>query len=443
MLDAFLKNLNDHRLFQHNQKLILAVSGGIDSMVMVDLFIKTGTDVAFAHCNFGLRGRESDADENFLKEIAARFNLPIYVNNLDAKAHASEQKLSIQMAARDLRYHWFDELIRSTEYELYATAHHFDDQLETFFINILRGTGINGLTGIPIKNGNCIRPLLFADRNMIVDYAKKNRIDFREDSSNNSDNYLRNRIRHWVLPSLDKTKMNYKSGFENTFAALQSTGQFVSSQVDEIKNDLLRKENHYIKIDIRKLLQIKEPAFVLFELVKDLNFNFPTIREVISGLNKNPGKRFFSATHELIIDRHKLLIGEIKKNDSIELAIAEDISAINFPINMKFYKFEYKGQKIPPELNVAWIDHAKLEFPLQIRKYQEGDFFYPLGMKGRKKLSDFFIDEKFSIPQKRKTYVLVSQGKIVWIIGHRIDNRFKITSKTSQVYAMEVILKAL
>ncbi len=410
-------------------------------MVLAHLFMQAGIDTAFAHCNFGLRGEESNADEMFLKNFAIKHNHQIYIGKLDAKAHATQHKISIQMAARDLRYGWFENILQTTDYELYATAHHFDDQVETFFINLLRGTGINGLTGIPARNGNCIRPLLFADRNMIRNYAKKNKIDFREDSSNKSDNYLRNRIRHWVLPVLEKAGGNYKSGLENTFNAMISSRKFIDNQMDLIKAGIMKQLDDYIYINIDGLSKTSEPAFVLFELIRAYNFNFPAARDIIAGLKKTPGKRFYSPTHELVIDRSHLIISVIRNVENLSCEIPEDISEINTPVNIHVSKFCYMGQSIPKKATFAWLDFDKLNFPIEIRNYREGDYFHPLGMQGRKKLSNFFIDEKISIPQKRKTYVLVSGGQIAWIIGHRIDNRFKITMNTRTVYALEIIFK--
>jgi tRNA(Ile)-lysidine synthase len=443
MVNDFLKNIEKCQLLRHDQKLFVAVSAGIDSMVLADLLLKTGIDMGFAHCNFGLRNNESDADERFVYDTAIKLNLPIYIKKFDVNQYASDNKLSIQMAARELRYGWFDELIETTDYELYATAHHFDDQMETFFINLMRGTGINGLKGIPVKNGNCIRPLLFADRNMIAEYARTNNVKFREDSSNKSDKYLRNRIRHLVLPSLEKTRENYKTGFDNTFSILQYASRFISGQIKIIEEELLQKYVDHFTIDINKLMQIDEPAFVLFEIIKNQNFNFSTVKNIVSGINKNPGKQFFSPTHELIIDRDKLIVCEIKDEEAIKLDIEEHVTEISQPIEMQISKFHYSGQQIPNNSNIAWLDFNKLEFPLQIRKHREGDSFAPLGMEGSKKLSDFFIDEKLSILKKRNTYVLVSQDKIAWVIGHRIDNRFKITDNTTDVYAMEIIFKPI
>lgn len=443
MYEQFQKYVDQHKLFNHDQKIMLTISGGIDSMVMADLFIKASVEVAFAHCNFGLRDKESDADEAFVKQFAAKHQTPIYIKKMDTRAYAAEHQLSIQMAARELRYNWFEKLVQDYDYKLYATAHHFDDQMETFFINLLRGTGISGMSGIPIKNGNCIRPLLFASRNMIADYAEKQGIAYREDSSNSSNNYLRNRIRHWVLPTIEKTKPDYRTGFAHSLNTMKQTEQFIAQQINRIKKEIMHQENDHIFIDKKLLMEMDNKTFVLFRILQPYQFNFSTVQDIVTGLGQLSGKRFFSETHELITDRKHLILTEKQDVEFDPILITQHQQAINMPIGISFSTFKYEGQPIPKSPAIAWLDISKLQFPLELRNFRPGEYFYPLGMEGRKKISDFFIDEKFSILKKRNTFGLFSGGKIAWIIGHRIDDRFRITKNTSTVYAMELIIEAL
>jgi tRNA(Ile)-lysidine synthase len=439
MTNSFIAYIEKIKLFNHNQKILLTVSGGIDSMVMLDLFMKSGFQAGIAHCNFGLRGDESDADEMFVSESAKIYRCPLYVKNMDAKSFAEKQKLSLQMAARELRYAWFEELIDETDFDLYATAHQFDDQIETFFINLLRGTGIAGLTGITPKNGNCIRPLLFAERNKIVQYAKENGIKYREDSSNAKHDYLRNRIRHIVLPAIEKAKPSYKSGFQKTFKALELTSEFLQDKIEKPKSEILNQKDDMIYVEMEKLKQEPQPEFLLFEMLKVFGFNFSTIAGAYKSFGKSSGKRFLSKTHELFVDRKFLIVKEIQAHSKDEGEIEPGQDEIKTPIHLKLSDFMYTNQKIPTSSSVAWLDYDKIKFPLIIRNFEEGDYFVPLGMKGRKKLSDFFIDQKIPVPEKHNIKVLISGNEIAWIVGHRIDNRFKISSETQRVFSVEII----
>jgi len=440
MLNDFLTFTKDKDLPISNKKFLLAISGGIDSMVLADLSMKAKIDVGFAHCNFKLRGFESDGDEAFVSQKALEYGVEFFVNELDAAEYAEKKKVSIQMAARDLRYGWFEELMNSTSYDYYATAHHFDDATETFFINLFRGTGIAGLTGISAKSGRCIRPMLFATRSQIEDYAKSENIVFREDSSNFKNDYLRNRIRHFVMPALEKSNQEFRSGMEQTLNILGKTNAFLQDELDRRKQKLIFDErNGIIKISIHKLLSENQADFVLFNLLKPYQFNFAVVKKIIASLVGESGKRFLSPTHELVIDREYLLLFNNSDNGEESYLLAETTSEITEPFHMTISKKPASDFKISKNENEACLDFNKLSFPLKIRKHKEGEYFFPLGMKGRKKLSDFFIDQKLSIPEKKNTWLLISGGKVAWIIGHRIDDRFKITESTRKIYHIEII----
>lgn len=440
MLEPFLKYAKDYCLVEKEKSVLLAVSGGIDSMVMVDLFVKSGFSAGFAHCNFGLRGAESDADAAFVQEMAKKYNCPVYFKNFDTSRYAIEKKISIQMAARDLRYAWFDKLIQNTEYGCYATAHHFDDQVETFFINLIRGTGIAGLTGIAPLKGRCIRPLLFADRKMIEEYAKKNDIPSREDSSNLKDDYLRNRIRHFVLPELEKADMHFKSGMDNTFEALADAGEFIATEISiKCRSICTQKKDGEFNINIQKLKQEKHPGFVLFHILKPLGFNHSNVSNIIASIDREPGKCFLSRTHELVIDRDLLIVSARNDETGKAAEIPASAQEILSPVHLAIEIFAFDGQAIPRSPDIAWLDYDKLHFPLVIRNYTQGDSFVPLGMKGHKKLSDFMIDRKIPLPEKRNIRLLTSGDEIAWVIGFRIDDRYKVTSKTNRVLALRLI----
>lgn len=439
MIDSFIANIEKLKLFDHNQKILLAVSGGIDSMVMLDLFMKSGFQTGIVHCNFGLRGDESDADEKFVSESARIYRCPLYVKKMDTKSFGKKRKLSLQMAARELRYAWFEELMDKTEFNLYATAHHFDDQVETFFMNVFRGTGVSGLSGIPQKNGRCIRPMLFAERKMIVQYAKENGIKYREDSSNAKHDYLRNRIRHFVLPAIQKAEPSFKTGFRNTFKALTATSAFLNDEIKKRKSKILEQKKDMIYVCMEELKKESQPEFILFEMLKPFGFNFSAILGAYRSFGKTSGKRFNSDTYEMFIDRKELIIREIKPHSTAETEIATGVDEIDKPVHLKFSEFKYEDQKIPTSPEIAWLDYDKLKFPLKIRNFREGDYFVPLGMKGRKKLSDFFIDQKIPVPEKQNIKVLISGNEIAWIVGYRIDNRFKISSATRRVFTSRLI----
>jgi tRNA(Ile)-lysidine synthase len=441
MFEEFIKFLKEKNLLAPGDKVLLAVSGGIDSMVMANLFKSGDFPLAIAHCNFNLRGLESDEDQRFVESISTNWKVDCFVKQFDTLAYCNKNNVSIQVAARNLRYAWFDELSGETGYNVYATAHHFNDQMETFFINMLRGTGVSGLRGIPAKNGKCIRPLLFATRMMIEQYATANNIPFRDDSSNDENHYLRNRIRHFVLPALEKSEANYKRGIKQTMLIMEQSMDFIDAGLENIKKNLLFPVGETFEIPIEKIKQKKNALFILFELLKPFGFNPSHVQNIILALDVNhPGKLFYSSTHELVIDRRSLIISKIEAVKDETFYIDPKAAEIIKPVHLKM-KVAPKTDdfSISTNENIAQLDFNKLKFPLKIRKCNEGDYFFPLGMKGRKKVSDFFVDQKIPVPEKRKIYLLLSGRDIVWIIGKRMDDRYKITGKTTKVLIVEAI----
>lgn len=443
MQHKFSRFIHERQLIEPDTSLLLTNSGGIDSMVLTHLVAGAKIPFAIAHCNFGLRGHESDADEQFVHKTALNYGVAFHVIRFNTKGFAADNKLSIQEAARILRYNWFEKLLPNTGCAHYATAHHFDDQIETFFINLFRGTGISGLRGIAPKKGNCIRPLLFATRAEIEDFARFHRIEYREDSSNSSDNYLRNRIRRHVIPALEGAKPGFRSGFSQTMDILRGAEVFLSEKVEQIKKEVLFKEDENFRLDLKKLADHEPIDFILFEILRHFGFNSGTVKSMVEEAKTPSGRVFLSPSHKIVTGRGEFWImpfqAENTQINSADTLIAEDTTRVEKPIQLSFEKITINQNfKIDRRPEVAQLDYDKLKFPLLLRKPVEGDFFYPLGMKGKKKLSDFFIDQKFTPVQKQKARVIVSDEKIVWLVGQRIDDRFKITPSTKTVFKIQL-----
>nr|MBA3704911.1 tRNA lysidine(34) synthetase TilS [Bacteroidota bacterium] len=442
---ALLSYIKKENLFNPSDKLLLTVSGGIDSVVMCELFHQAELNFAIAHCDFQLRGKESKKDALFVKQLAKKYKVPFFCKQFDTAAYADGIGISIQMAARDMRYEWFEEIRKNEKFHFIATAHHQDDSIETFFINLIRGTGISGLHGIMSKQGRIIRPLLFTNKTGLEAFAKKHGLKHREDSSNQSDKYVRNKIRHHVIPVLKELNPVFENSFNNTIQRLRDVEAIYKLEVENKRSKIVIQGENTITINIQQLKNLNRTCTYLYEFLKPYDFNADTVESIFNSLDAESGKQFFSATHRLVKDRGFLKI-EIRKFN-----FESGISSFKFHIDKDQKQLVVDGLKLKfkllfklPKLNFqnptsAFIDLDKLKFPLEVRKWQKGDTFYPLGMKGKKKLSDFFIDKKLSLHQKENIWLLSSQGKIVWVIGLRIDDRFKITDKTKKIYFVELV----
>jgi len=434
MVEQFLKYIHTEKLFHSSQRILLAVSGGADSMLMLHLFTDAGFSVAVAHCNFGLRGSESDGDEQFVAEYCDKYNLAFYVKYFDTQDYALEKGISIEMAARDLRYAWFDGLLSKHNLDLLATAHHQDDVIETFLINLSRGSGIKGLSGIQPKSGKIIRPMLFTNRTEILDYCTRLKIDFRTDSSNIDTIYKRNLIRQQVLPLLEQVNPAFRRNALKTIGNLHETGQLFQQRMSEIKSWIYSEDDQGVMIHIDKLLTLNPLRTILFELIREFGIQADQTNDIIDSLTKESGRKFFSDEYRLIKDRAYLLISPFMSKQDLVFYIEEDCLKINYPVHLSFETQERKADfRFSTHLNVIDLDLDKVVFPLMLRHWQEGEYFQPLGMTGLKKLSDFFIDEKYSIPEKENAWILASGNQVVWIVGKRLDDRFKITSKTKRI----------
>lgn len=442
MIQKFQNFIQSHRLFKETDTILLAVSGGIDSTVMVELFDLNNFHYEIAHCNFGLRGKESDDDENFVLQIAKKKNVRIHSQRFETKKFASREKISIQMAARSLRKQWFSQLIDEFGYASYATAHHQDDQVETFFINLLRGTGISGLHGILPKQEYLIHPMLFTNREEIEAFAKKNTIAFRTDSSNLKTDYLRNKIRRHLLPVMKTIQNNYATVITENISRLKQAEEIYLQQINTVKDNLLEITNDEIKIPINDLIELKPLETFLFEFIEPFNFQFSDVRNIIRSLNSQSGKTFFSRTHKLIRERDFLIISKCKpvEDSDYVFTINQDDQEVLTPVNLRVTKLERSVNfKIFKDPKIAILDADRFVFPLEMRHWKRGDHFFPLGMNHKKLLSDFFTDNKFSVTEKKITWLLCSGKDILWIIGHRIDDRFKVTDSTKRIIIFELI----
>lgn len=440
MLPSFKKFISSNNLLSGTNTVLLTVSGGIDSIVMCHLFSEAKITFAIAHCNFKLRGKESDGDETFVKQFAKELSVPFYSTTFNTGAFAKEKNISIQMAARELRYEWFEEIRKKNKYDFIATAHHKGDVAETLLINLTRGTGIHGLHGILPKQNKIVRPLLFAAKDEIIEYAKQHKLKHREDSSNTSDKYIRNNIRLNVIPQLKKINPSIENTLYETARQLGQAESVLNTLIEKCKTEVLQKQQETYIISIKKLQHFTPVEFYLYEIINPFGFNGDTVKNIASALKGESGKMFYSEKHSLLIDRDNLVIHRLVKRGSHAYSFTKDSDAIKAPLNIRFKKTEYSSNvKIAASKKISCFDYDKLSATLTIRKWKEGDSFTPLGMKGKKKLSDFFVDNKFSLYDKENTWLMLSGNDIIWVIGHRLDDRYKVTPATQHVLVCEVV----
>lgn len=429
MFQLFQNHLNTNLSFLNGKKLLLAVSGGIDSMVLVHLCHQLNLDFAIAHCNFQLRGEESNDDEAFVAHQAKLLKISIFIERFDTQTFAEQQKMSIQVVARNLRYEWFYSLLANHNFDYILTAHHLDDSLETFLINFTRGSGIEGLTGIPQQNDKIVRPLLNFSRNDIEVFAQDNTVEWREDSSNATDKYWRNKLRHDVIPVLKELNPSLLASFENTVLHLKQTQSLAEDAVKSLYQTVVTEEEHHTVIDLKKLLKYANYKAYLFEWLQP--FGFSDWTAVYDLLEAQSGKQVLSESHILLKNRGVLLLfPKLAKTNEEVYWITKDQSEVKVPLKMSFCNV---GDISNQSSNVIFVDEDLLQFPLILRRWQEGDVFQPSGMTGKKKLSKFFKDEKFSLLDKANAWLLCSENQIIWIVGQRADERFKATANTTKI----------
>ena len=441
MLKAFKSYIHSSGLFSQSDRILLAVSGGVDSIVMVQLFKDAGFNFGIAHVNFELRGDECDGDETFVKNLAEQFAVTIYMKHFDTKQYAADRKISVQMAARDLRYAWFDEIVTDNDYNFIATAHHLDDQAETFFINLLRGTGISGMHGILPKQGKVIRPMMFTTREKIMAFALDLNLAWREDRSNKSRKYLRNKLRLDVLSELYKINPLFSYKLNESISHMRDVETIYNYHIAGVTADLVQQTPNGITISIDWIYEYQPHNTYLFELLKPYGFSYPVVKEIVRSIDTFSGKVFYSPTHRLLRDREHFIIQPLSDLspdtiDSEVYTIERNTTNIEFPVCLCTHETDNITELPMGKASIACLDLDKLQFPLKLRKWEKGDWFMPLGLKGKMKLSDFFINQKVSLADKEKIWLLLSGEDIVWVIGKRIDNRFRITPKTKKSFVI-------
>ncbi len=413
--------------------VLAAISGGIDSVVMLHLFVEAGFRPGIVHCNYGLRGGESDGDEAFVRELAEGYRLAFYVKRFDTEGYARDNKLSVQMAARRLRYQWFEAVRRDHGYGSVAIGHNKDDTVETFLINLARGTGLKGLTGMKPKAGHVIRPLLFATRQEIATYCHQQGITYREDSTNQTIKYSRNKIRHHIIPAFEQLNPGFLETMAGNMERLQAAYALYNSQAQAHLQGLVRRQGSDLWID-KRIGALKGDEALLYELLKGYGFTGERIREVAAGIQGPPGKQYWSDTHRLIRDRRWLILTPRRPYSPLRYYIESADEDLHDPIHLSFRLVEDVGHyKMPLSREVACVDYDKLHFPLILRKWQQGDYFQPLGMKGLKKISDLFVDRKYSILDKERSWLLTQGEQIIWVVGERLDERFKVEAHTRRI----------
>lgn len=437
LLDEFEKYVAENELFTHDDKVLLTVSGGVDSMVLMSLTAAAGYNFGVAHCNFQLRGKESDEDEVLVEREAKRLGVEFFNKRFDTTAEMERTGESMEMAARRLRYQWFRELCDEHGYTVIAIAHHVNDSIETFFINMLRGTGLRGLTGITNHVGRIVRPLMFTNRKDIHDYAVAHRIPFREDSSNRSTKYLRNKVRIGLIPMLKEITPQFTTIMRRNVSRLSQAQDFITSAMNIIKRDVIEHSGDIHTIKVSNINSSLPRNFVIYEILSsEYGFKGDVVDALCHALDNNStGRRFYSREWVAVVDRGNIVVSTILDTDDCEVGVERNTLRSYVGGSVLYYQYcdiDFVDTLDLGE-NVALIDADKLRYPLRLRRWHDGDWFQPLGMSGRKKISDYLIDKKVSMAEKNRQFVLLSGDDIVWVVGRRLDDRFAITKRTERV----------
>ena len=437
LLKAFEKYVERHELFSHEDKILLTVSGGVDSMVMLSIFVRLGYNVGVAHCNFGLRGEESDADTEMVERECEKLGIVCHSKRFDTKGEMARTGDSMEMTARRQRYEWFYELCQSEGYTVIAVAHHANDSIETFFINLLRGTGLRGLTGINRQYGKVVRPLLYATRKDILEYAVHNNIPYREDSSNRSTKYLRNKIRLGLLPMLQEINPRFTPLMRGNLYRLSDAQRFIDVAIDRIREAAVHSENGVDTIEVSAIDAMYPRDFVIYELLSSTyGFKGDVVEELNKALKRGiTDRRFYSRDYVAYLDRGNIMVTSIVEEDDCEVEVERDDMRSYCGNSVLYYEHtdidNVSEYQLPSD--VALIDEAKLQYPLHLRRWREGDTFIPFGMAGRKKVGDYLTDHKVPIVERKRQFVLVSGDDIVWVVGRRTDERYRIGANTESI----------
>ena len=444
LLQKFLAYIKKENLFDKKDHLLIAVSGGADSSVLCALCAATNFSFSLAHCNFQLRGEESDRDELFVKKLSEKYNVKLFLKTFDTVSHAKLNKTSIEETARNLRYDWFKQLLHDSKatdnpFSFLLTAHHADDNVETVMMNFFRGTGIKGLKGILAKQQQIVRPLLFAKRKDIEEYAFTNQVEYITDSSNASNDYTRNLFRNEILPLIEKVYPEALNNVLRNIKRFAAVEYLYDESIVQIKQNLIEKKGDEIHIPVLKLLKSKPLQTVIYEIIKDAGFTALQVNEVEKLLHSDSGKYIKSASHIILINRKWLIISPVTSSQETKnIIVEENVGNILFEVGNLQIIPSTVPENFAGDAMTVYIDGVNFKYPLLLRKWKIGDYFYPLGMTKKKKLSRFFIDLKLSLLQKEKCWVLESDKKIVWVIGYRIDERFKITSSSKQIVKLNL-----
>ncbi len=446
---AFVTFIDQEKLFGQHDTLLLAVSGGMDSVVLCELCRQSGFRFVIAHCNFRLRGAESERDEQFVRSLGEQYRVPVLVKQFDTARYAADKKISIQVAARELRYEWFYSLLASNDVisplpakqpSLLVTAHHGDDNIETVLMNLFKGTGMQGLKGILPKQEKLVRPLLFATKKDIQSFVAENNLSFVEDSSNQSDKYTRNFFRHQVIPLISQAIPGAEENMKDNITRFREGTQLYDQAIALHKKRLLEYKGNNIEIPVVKLLQQKPLQTIVYEIIREYGFQPKQTGEIISLANSETGKFILSPTHRILKNRNRLIISPLEEQQNNILLIEENDNEAFFQegrLTLSLKKINAEAG-ISRDATIAMLDAKDIQFPLLLRRWKQGDYFYPLGMRKKKKLSRFFIDNKLSLVEKEKIWVLESGKKIIWVVGQRIDDRFKVTEKTSRLLTISL-----
>ncbi len=436
MIEQFQYHIKTQLPILEKSKIIIAISGGVDSVVLTYLCYKTGLNIALAHCNFNLRGNESNTDEAFVVQLANNLNLEVFTQHFDTQFYAKTNNVSIQMAARELRYAWFTELAQQLHFDYILTAHHADDNLETFLINFTRGTGLEGLTGIPEINANFVRPLLPFSRQDIMQYAQQNNIAWAEDKSNRSTKYLRNKLRHELIPVLKAINPSLLQSFKSTLNHLNDSQSIVNHSIERfLKYAIIQSCQTTVSYSISAFKSTSCPQAYLYEVFK--NFGFTQWKDIVALLDAQSGKQVFSETHRLIKDRDVLLLTKkVAVSTLTNITILKTDKQVETSTGRFIFSEVHRLQNT--NNSIIYVDKKTLKYPLVLRKWHQGDVFYPIGMGGKKKkLSKYYKDEKMSLLDKENTWLLCSNNEIVWVVGKRADHRFKVSKSTTKILKIE------
>lgn len=430
----FLNALKNQCGITMPQRLLVAVSGGADSVALLHLLKHAGADCVAAHCNFSLRGAESDGDELFVRELCNKLNVVCIVKRFDTKGYANHKGISIEMAARELRYRWFSEIMQAENINVVATGHHGHDAIETFFLNLARGTGIKGLTGIAWKRGEVVRPLLFAQASEIIAYCRDCQLVYCTDSTNADVAILRNKIRHQIIPLFNQINPAFFQTMQHNMGLLKEVFDVFSNEIEVFKEQFVASTEDGLLIPISKVKEHPKKKSLLFEVLSPYGFNSAVVDEIVKGLDATPGRQYFSDSHRLVRDRYNLILTDITDEQKRSFYLQAGETDIYEPVKLKIREFDKDVDfQFSTNPKIAHFDADLVDFPLELRKWHKGDFFQPLGMAGFKKLSDFFINEKYSLIQKENLWLLISNSDIIWIVGKRLDNRYKVTQNTKRI----------